>query len=112
MLENFQEKNYLSEYIEAELPQAFKSRDNKSIDTYSSIPLGSIDVELVENSVFAIPDIPIMRVYSLRGKINVTNRYGYNLNKQSSKHHRPSQAGLMPLPGLVITEIMRTHLQG
>ena len=56
----------LSEYIEAKLPKTFRSRNNKSVDTYLSSSLELIDVELSENSVFTMPDIPIKSANSFR----------------------------------------------
>ena len=62
--------------------------------------MGLIDVELDENSVFTMPDIPMTIVSSFRRQVNVTNRYVDNSNNHPSKHHKLSQAGVMPLPGL------------
>ena len=72
-LENFQTKNYLCEYIESKLPHAFRSSSNKSVDIYSSTSLGLIDVELDENSVFMMPDIPVRRVDPFGEQVNLTN---------------------------------------
>ena len=51
--------NYLSEYIELELPQALGAINNKPVDNHSSILLELNGSELDENSIFTIPNSPI-----------------------------------------------------
>ena len=76
-IENFSERKiYLGEYIEAKLPQAFRSSNNKSVDNQSSILLALNVTESVENSTFTIPDLPMKRVESShrKGKVSYQNR--------------------------------------
>ena len=55
-------ENYLSEYIEAKLPQAFRPSNYKLFDTNSWISLDLIGDEFVDNPVFTMPGILIKRV--------------------------------------------------
>ena len=75
--------NHLTEYIKLKLPQAFGSINTKSVDGHSSILLELNGRELVENSLFTIPDLPMKRVESPCRRVKVSNQNSSNSNNHS-----------------------------
>ena len=45
-------------------------------------------------------EILIMRVKSTSEQVKISNQYVYSSNTHPSKYHKPSQAGVLTLPGL------------
>ena len=86
--------------VALKLPQEFGSINTESVDSHSSI----LSDELVENSIFTIPDLSMKRVFSPCRREKIRNQNISNSNNHALKHHKSHQTGIMPLPG---SELLR-----